>query len=239
VSAETSARPGQQKAPGQQRAPANKAAERQTRLAAARRRRQQRLFFWTTLVAVAALAVVFVVARSGAGGGSGSSPAFVVGRPGPGQAAPPIQLPSTAGGTFDLAAQRGKTVLLYFQEGIGCQPCWDQIRDIEKNVGQFHALGIDEIVSIAGNPLSQLRQKVADERLSTPVLADPDLSLGNSYQANHYGMMGTGAYGHSFIVVKADGIIAYRADFGGSPNYTMYVAPSALLSDLRAGLAKA
>jgi peroxiredoxin len=189
---------------------------------------------------VAVLAVVFIVARSGTGGGGGgASPAFQVGRPGPGQAAPPIVLPSTAGGTFDLAAQRGKTVLLYFQEGIGCQPCWDQIRDIEKIMAQFKALGIDEIVSIAGNPLDQLRQKVTDEHLSTAVLGDPDLSLGSSYQANHYGMMGTGAYGHTFIVVAADGTIRYRADFGGSPNYTMYVAPSALLADLRAGLAPA
>jgi len=230
VSAEGSPRTGAAKQAAQ------KAADRQGRAAATRRRRQQRLFLWVALGAVAAVAAVFITARSG--GGGGTSTAFVVGRPGPGQAAPPIRLPSTGGVTFDLAAQRGKTVLLYFQEGIGCQPCWTQIRDIEKNMAQFRALGIDEIVSIAGNPLDQLRQKVADEHLATPVLADPDLTLGNSYQANRYGMMGTGAYGHTFIVVAADGTIAYRADFGGSPNYTMYVAPPALLNDLRAGLAK-
>ena len=233
MSAETTARSGARNDPG------DKAAQRKARLAAARRRRQQRLFVGIAVASVAVLAVVFIAARGGGGGGGGSSPAFQVGRPGPGQAAPPIVLSSTAGGTFDLAVQRGKTVLLYFQEGIGCQPCWDQIRDIEKNAAQFKALGIDEIVSVAGNPLDQLRQKVVDEHLATPVLADPALSLGNSYLANHYGMMGTGAYGHTFIVVAADGTIRYRADFGGAPNYTMYVAPTALLADLRAGLAPA
>ncbi|NDY74906.1 redoxin domain-containing protein, partial [Desulfobacter hydrogenophilus] len=53
---------------------------------------------------------------------------FQVGDPGPGQPAPPIQLTSTAGRAFDLASLRGKTVLLYFQEGVTCQPCWDQAK---------------------------------------------------------------------------------------------------------------
>jgi peroxiredoxin Q/BCP len=77
---------------------------------------------------------------------------------------------------------------------------------------------------------------VADDELATPVLADPDLSLAKTYNANRYGMMGLSRYGHSFIVVGPDGRIRWRADYGGSPTYTMYVKMRALLSDLRAGL---
>lgn len=205
----------------------------------ARRRKQRRLVIQIAVVAVVAVGGLYLLARGGGGGSTGvgaSGPPFQVGRPGPGAAAPTFALPSTAGGTFDLAAERGKTVLLYFHEGLGCQPCWDQIRDIEKAWPQFQALGIDEMVPIAGNPLEQLRQKAADDKLTTPVLADPELSLGATYGANHYGMMGTGSYGHSFIVVGPDGTIRWRADYGGAPKYTMYVRPPALLDALRAGL---
>ena len=177
---------------------------------------------------------MFVIAR--AQSSTSSNPSFVVGHPGPGADAPPIHLASTAGGTFDLAAQRGKTVLLYFQEGLSCQPCWDQMKDIESHWKDFQHLGINEFVAIAGDPLGQLRQKVADEGLHTQVLADPNLSLGATYQANQYGMMGTSAYGHSFLIVGPDGKIEWRADYGGPPNYTMYVGPPALLADLRVGL---
>ncbi len=161
---------------------------------------------------------------------------FEVGDPGPGEEAPAMRLPSTAGGTFDLAALRGKTVLLYFQEGIMCQPCWDQIKDIESEFSQFQALGIDQVVSITTNELDQLRRKVADEGISTPVLSDPDLAVSKAYTTNLYGMMGTNFNGHSFMVVGADGTIRWRADYGGAPKYTMYVRTRNLLADLRQGL---
>jgi len=171
---------------------------------------------------------------------------YQVGKPGPGAKAPPIRLPSTAGGTLDLASLRGQgtplraqRVLLYFQEGIMCQPCWDQLKNIESNMEGFRALGIGSIVTITTDPIDALRQKAALERLSTPVLSDPDLSVSKAYDANSYGMMGRSRNGHSFIVLDRDGTILWRADYGGAPKYTMYVPVPNLLADMRAGLAKA
>ncbi len=161
---------------------------------------------------------------------------FQVGSPGPGEQAPAIQLPSTAGGKFDLASQRGKTVLLYFQEGLTCQPCWDQLKDIQSKSGQFQALGIDTIVSITTDPLKALHQKVTDEGLTIPVLSDPELVASRAYTANGYGMMGASRDGHTFIIVGPDGRIRWRADYGGAPNYTMYVPVPNLIADIRAGL---
>lgn len=207
----------------------------------ARRRQRQRLLVRVAVIAAVAVAALFVIARGGSDGGGGTAsagPVFAVGQPGPGEPAPGFTLPSTAGGSFDLAKQRGKTTLLYFHEGLGCQPCWDQMRDIEKDWAEFESLGVDQLVAIAGNPLAQLRQKAADDDLTTPVLADPELSLGRTYEANQYGMMGTSTYGHSFIVVGPDGEIRWRADYGGSPDYTMYVRTADLLDDLRAGLGR-
>ncbi|MDQ2706498.1 MAG: hypothetical protein M3Z25_02170 [Actinomycetota bacterium] len=48
-------------------------------------------------------------------------------------------------------------------------------------------------------------------------------------------MMGTSRDGHSFILVGPDGRIQWRADYGGAPNYTMYVPLDQLAADLRAG----
>ncbi|SRR5579883_845566 len=191
------------------------------------------------LVVVGVLAVIY--ARNATGGSSSGSAAagrypFQVGSPGPGQAAPAVSLPSTDGSTFDLSALRGQTVLLYFQEGVDCQPCWDQLRDIERNLPQFQALGIDKIVSITTDPLSALKQKVAVEHLTTPILSDSSVTVSKSYHANSYGMMGAGMDGHSFVLVNRQGTIAWRADYGGAPKYTMYVPVSNLLADIRKGL---
>jgi peroxiredoxin len=219
--------------------------QEQERERARRLRRLQAQAAGAVGAAIAVLALIFVLNTSGgspAGGGGGGGIgaagqfAFAVGDPGPGQKAPSIQLPSTNGGTYDLAAQRGKRVLLYFQEGIMCQPCWDQIVDLEKQEGKLKALGIDAMVSITTDPLDQLEQKQADDGFSTPVLSDPDLRVSKAYSANQYGMMGTSRDGHSFIVIGPDGRIEHRADYGGPPDHTMYVPPENLIADIRKGI---
>ncbi len=161
---------------------------------------------------------------------------FQVGSPGPGEQAPSIKLQSTGGSTFNLATLRGKTVLLFFQEGLACQPCWDQLKDIESKSSLFQSLGIDKVVSITTDPLDALKQKVADEGLSTPVLSDPNFTVSQAYNANQYGMMNGSSDGHSFIIVGPDGRIRWRADYGGGPNYTMYVPIPALIADMKEGL---
>jgi peroxiredoxin len=189
--------------------------------------------------AVAVLFAIYTGNHHSTTASPGGNPAgrFEVGAPAPGAAAPEIQLPSTSGGTFDLAAQRGKTVLLYFQEGLTCEPCWTQIRDIEKDQTAITALGVDQLVSITTDPLKLLRQKVTDEGLRTAVLSDSTLAVSKAYHANSYGMMGQSRDGHSFVLVGPDGRIRWRADYGGAPNYTMYVSVNQLAADIKAGLA--
>lgn len=190
-------------------------------------------------VAIVLLSVIYLLNASNGSPASTSQTStypYEVGSPGQGEQAPPIRLQSTDGGTFDLASLRGKTVLLFFQEGLSCQPCWDQIRDIESNIGQFRALGIDTIVSITTDPLDALKQKVADEGISTPILSDPTFAVSHAYHTTQYGMMNGSSDGHTFIIVGPDGRITWRADYGGSPNYTMYVPISMLLADMKEGL---
>ncbi len=198
--------------------------------------RRAKLILGTAAVILVALGTAIVLlSRTETGAGKYS---FQVGDPGPGQIAPPIQLMSTAGAAFDLASLRGKTVLLYFQEGITCQPCWDQAKDVGLKFQEFQALGVDQVVTIATDPVDLLTRKATDSGLSMPVLSDPDLVASRAYHANDYGMMGQSRDGHSFVLVGPDGRIKWRADYGGAPAYTMYLPVANLIADMRRGLQK-
>lgn len=208
------------------------------------RERRKRLALWSALAVAAAVAGLYAITSVGGSGGAGRASdasglrgsgdyVYAVGAPGPGQLAPPITLASTAGGTFDLAAYRGtQQVLLYFQEGLMCQPCWDQIVAIEKEMPKFKSLGVAGLVSITGDPLHLIQQKVADEGIKSPVLSDPGYGTSDSYGARTYGMMHGQMAGHSFILVGRDGRIRWRADYGGEPNYTMFVPTEVLVQHL-------
>lgn len=207
----------------------------------AMRQRRNRLLLkvgGAIFVGIAVLALIYVVNTSG---GSAAKPGqagqyrFDVASPAAGAQAPDFTLPSTTGGAVRLSDFRGKNVLLYFQEGIGCEGCWTQMKDIQAAMSDFNGLGIDTMITITTNPLSALRQKVADERLTLPVLSDESFTVSRAYNATQYGMMAGSADGHTFILVGPDGRIRWRADYGGPPNYTMYIPISNLIADIKAG----
>lgn len=201
--------------------------------------KRRRLPWLVALVAVIAVGVLYVVFRSAhhdATSNAGST-AYQVGSPGIGATAPDFTLPATTGGSMHLGSMRGQTVLLYFQEGLTCEPCWTQIADLEKSAAAVKAAGVDRIVSITTDPIGLLRQKVADEHLRTAVLSDSALSVSRDYHANAYGMMGDSRDGHTFVLIGPDGRIRWRADYGGAPRFTMYVPVQQLLAALRAGTA--
>ena len=209
--------------------------QRRVREAAARARSLRNRAAAAVVVGLGVLLAIFLISTGGGSPASAGSYPYAVGSPGPGRVAPPIQLASTQGGQFNLAAQRGKTVLLYFQEGLTCQPCWNQIADLQEHAAQLKAAGIGQVVSITGDPIGAITQKTRDMGLTIPVLSDPGLAVSQSYHANSYGMMGAGADGHTFILVGPDGVIRWRADYGGPPRYIMYLPAATLLADIRSG----
>jgi len=186
-------------------------------------------------LALLAVGGLFLAFRNGQpdAAGPGHKSAYQVGQPAAGGTAPAFTLPASTGRPVSLSDYRGKNVLLFFQEGIGCQPCWDQIRDLEKDTTKLHAAGIDDVVSITTSPADLVAQKVRDDRLTTPVLSDPDLKVSKSYSANSFGMMGDSRDGHSFMLIGPDGKLKWRADYGGAPNYTMYLPVDRMLIDMR------
>ena len=191
---------------------------------------------------VAAIAVALVIgglyavyqsSTSSAESAPGSE-RYDVGSPGPGAEAPDFTLPGTNGQEVALSDFRGENVLLYFHEGLGCQPCWDQIRDLEAATSQLEDAGVDRLVSITSAPQDLLVQKMDDDGLESLALADPNLAVIGPYEANQYGMMGDTTAGHSFILVDGEGEIVWRADYGGAPKYTMHLPVDTILADLEA-----
>ncbi len=225
MSAQTSRKPATPTGPGRRVAPTRPTGAARKAVVAA-----------VLAVVLLGLYLTYSKGSSGASSALGTTPAsdFQVGKPGVGAIAPSITLAATTGGPVQLADYRGKSVLVYFQEGIGCQPCWDQLRDLEARKADLAAAGVDGIVTVTTDPVELLARKAADEGLTTPVLSDPDLSVSRSYQTNSFGMMGDSRNGHSFVLVDPDGKITWRADYGGAPKYTMFVPVDRLLADLKA-----
>lgn len=189
------------------------------------------------LIAVFAVVVLFFVYQSSQiqpdpGAGSASGYKHVAGEPGIGENAPGFTLPASIGGQVSLADFRGESVLLYFQEGLMCQPCVDQITDLERNEAALTKAGIDDVLSISHDPIDQVTQAASDANLSTSWLSDPQQQVIHAYDAHKYGMMQGQTAGHSFILVGPDGTIQWRADYGGPPDYTMFVPTGKMLADL-------
>jgi peroxiredoxin Q/BCP len=192
-------------------------------------------FILTAVVVVFAVAVLYVIYQDSHNKHSatvGGRFKHVEGQPGKGSAAPAFTLTSATGQQVSLSDFRGKNVLLYFQEGLTCQPCWNQISDLEHNEPALKTAGIDAVVSITTDPANLLSHKVGDEKLSTPVLSDPTVQVSRAYNANRYGMMGDMRDGHSFVLVGPNGTISWRADYGGAPDYTMFLPTKQIIADL-------
>lgn len=220
---------------------AEAAGARRSVVGRARRSQRSRTPFVVAGSVVLALVALFAVYTSSTSGDAAASDRYDVGDPGIGATAPDFALPdvtAAAGGgpapTVRLSDYRGETVLLYFHEGLGCQPCWDQIRDLESDPGLLASAGIDQLLTITSGPQDLIAQKMRDDGLSAPALADTDLAVSAQWEANRFGMMGNSRNGHTFVLVGPDGVIEWRADYGGPPNYTMYVPGPQLLDDLRA-----
>lgn len=188
------------------------------------------------LAAMLLVAVVGVAITNTLSGAAERPLDYDVGSPGVGEAAPDFELPSVTGERYRLAERRGQNVLLYFHEGLGCAPCWQQVFDVQRDLERFEGIGVGEVVAISLDPLAAQAQHAQVNGVTLPILADEDRFVSQAYDALSYGMMGGATPGHTFILVGADGVIRWRADYGGPPKFTMYVPDETLLAELRAVL---
>ena len=150
--------------------------------------------------------------------------------------APDFSLPSTSGGTFRLSDYRGKSnVLLFFNEGLSCQPCLTQMQGLDALNSEFKSLNI-VVFSITADPL----QTLADWTQSSGpkygiVLSDQGLQVSKMYGmlGSDVSMMPGSAPGHSFVLVNENGIIVWRHDYGP---YNMNVPNDEIMAAVRRAL---
>ena len=187
--------------------------ERAERARASRRRRRHLLLWGVVLTAVAALI--------GAMMWSARTTSDASSRP-----APDFTLTDTNGATVRLADYRSRNVVLYFNEGAGCQSCLYQMADIEKHAAQFTAANVT-VLPIVMNTAEQIKADMAANGVRTPFLIDADGSVSAAYGTLGKGMH-AGLPGHSFVLIDPDGTQRWYGEYP-----SMYLSSADLLNQVR------
>ncbi|NUU17021.1 peroxiredoxin family protein [Cellulomonas humilata] len=136
--------------------------------------------------------------------------------------APGFTLPTSDGQTVSLSSFLGEPVILYFNEGAGCDACLQQMAEIEKEPG-FAAAGIT-VLPIVMNTAEQINADRDRLGVATPFLLD------DGKISKAYGTLGTGMHeglpGHGFVLIDADGVQQW---YGNYPS--MWLEPKELLDE--------
>jgi peroxiredoxin len=144
------------------------------------------------------------------------------------RAAPDFELTDTAGATHTLADHRGENVVLYFNEGAGCQSCIVQMGEIEKRADQFTGENIT-VLPIVMNTRDQIFRDMELNGVRTPFLLD-DGTVSKAYGTLGKGMH-AGLPGHSFVLIDTEG---QQRWYGEYPS--MWLDPDDLLTEVRSRL---
>ncbi len=172
------------------------------------RKAHRRWIGWAAAAAIAAITIAAVVI------GGRTTPSVQAGN------APSFRLASTSGTDVSLSDFNGKNVLLYFNEGVGCDACFYQLGKIESD-GALERAGVT-LLPIVMNAAADVQGQLDRFNLRTPNLLDPTGATSDAYD-----VLGKGHHanlpGHTFILVGPDGTIRWRGDYP-----SMWIEPSEL-----------
>jgi len=135
-----------------------------------------------------------------------------------------------SGRTISSRTLRGQKTLLFFSEGVMCQACLQQIRDIDqvgKGVTERHV----KLVSITPDTPGELKQAIGQYGITSPMIADSDLTMSQSFNTLGKGMH-SDTPGHAFVLLDRRGKVLWQRDYYQPPYRTMYVEPAQLLQDI-------
>lgn len=109
-----------------------------------------------------------------------------------------------------------------------------QIVDLQ-NDPEFQALDV-ALVSITVDAVQELVPAAAEYGVATPLLSDPGKAVPEAYNVMQWATP-SGEPGHTFILVDADGTIAWIRDYGAPENGgVMYVPTDELTTQIAANL---
>ena len=95
--------------------------------------------------------------------------------------APPIVGTTLDGQPFDLAAYRGRPVVVNFW-GPSCVPCRDEFPLLIAKQAQYASDGLAIVGVLTDDPPEPARKFVADYGATWPTVADPDKALKAAYR---------------------------------------------------------
>ena len=126
------------------------------------------------LVAAAAAAVVVAIGfgvRPGSGSGTIER----------GAPAPAITGTTLEGGPFDLAALRGRPVVVNFW-GPTCVPCRDEFPLLKSKLAEHASDGLAVVGILMADPPDLAREFVAEQAATWPTVIDPDGTIKGAYR---------------------------------------------------------
>ncbi len=141
---------------------------------------------------------------------SASTPSDLAGKP-----MPEIKLLDKNGRVYTLADFKGKTVVLFFNEGLMCYPaCWNQIAAF----GGDPRFNNDEIqaISVVADSVGDWQRAI----MQMPQLAKSTTLFDvNTYASRQLGMLTTASSmhkgilpGHTYVLIDKNGIVRYVLD---------------------------
>ncbi len=127
----------------------------------------------------------------------------------PGDTAPDFSLPDADGTQVSLSALRGQRVIVYFYPAAMTPGCTKEACDFRDNLGVLAGAGLT-VLGISPDTPAKLARFRDKEKLTFPLLADPDLAVHKAYGAygekTMYGRKRVGVIRSTFVV-GADGRI--------------------------------
>jgi peroxiredoxin Q/BCP len=121
----------------------------------------------------------------------------------PGDVAPEFTLSDADGNEVSLASLRGKRVIIYFYPAAMTPGCTREAGDFRDSLGDLHAAGIT-VLGISPDAPAKLARFRDEERLTFPLLSDPDVEVLRAYGAygekKLYGKTMVGVIRSTFIV---------------------------------------
>jgi thioredoxin-dependent peroxiredoxin len=121
----------------------------------------------------------------------------------PGDKAPAFSLPDAAGNKVSLADYRGRRVVVYFYPAASTPGCTKQACGFRDNLRDLNDAGLD-VVGISPDPPAKLAKFRDAEKLTFPLLSDPDRKVLTAWGAygekQMYGKTVQGVIRSTFVV---------------------------------------
>ncbi|HUP30649.1 MAG TPA: TlpA disulfide reductase family protein [Usitatibacter sp.] len=103
-------------------------------------------------------------------------------KPWTGKETPPLMRPDLSGKVVDLKELRGKVVVLNFW-ATWCEPCMAEMPSLERLRSRFQGRPLEVLTVNYGEGTPRIRDYLAKQKISLPVLLDPDKEAATAWRA--------------------------------------------------------